>query len=177
MRRGSTRSRRGAAEEGGVIDMLHAVGLGLAMYALWLLLSGIYQPLILGFGAASVVLVVIIAHRMDLIDHEGVPLHLRFRIIGYLTWLAKEIAKANIDVARLIIDPRLPIAPRFIRVPATQKTDLGRVIHANSITLTPGTVSVELEEDTIIVHAISREAAEGTLEGAIDRRVSAVEER
>ena len=155
--------------------MLHAVGRGLAMYALWLLLSGIFEPLLLGFGVASVALVMIIAHRMDLIDHEGVPLHLHLRIFGYLAWLAKEIAKANIDVMRLIINPRLPIAPRVIRVPATQKTDLGRVIHANSITLTPGTVSVELEEDAIIVHAISREAAEGTLEGAIDRRVSAVE--
>jgi multicomponent Na+:H+ antiporter subunit E len=155
--------------------MPHAVGLGLAMYALWLLLSGIYEPLLLGFGVASVVLVVVIAQRMDLVDHEGVPMHLHLRIVGYLIWLAKEIAKANIDVARLIIDPRLPISPCIIRVPATQKTDLGRVIHANSITLTPGTVSVELEEGEIIVHAISRQAAEGTLEGAIDRRVSAVE--
>ena len=81
---------------------------------------------------------------------------------------------ANIHVARLILDPKLPISPSMIEVKATQDSDLGRVIHANSITLTPGTVSVELEGDVILVHAISQEAAEGTLEGGIDRRVTAL---
>ena len=155
--------------------MLRVIGLGVSLTVLWLLLSGIFQPLILGFGAVSVLLVLVIAHRMDVIDHEGVPIHLRFRIFGYLVWLAKEVAKSNIAVVKLILDPSLPISPRVIRVKSSQTTDLGRVIHANSITLTPGTVSIEIEPGEIIVHAISREAAEGTLEGSIDRRVTAVE--
>lgn len=154
--------------------MFHAIGLGVTLYGIWLLLSGIYEPLLLSLGLASVILVVLISHRMDVIDREAVPLHLYWRILPYLIWLMKEIVLANIHVARLILDPRLPISPRMIRVKATQSSDLGRVIHANSITLTPGTVSVEIEDDVILVHALSREAAEGTLEGGIDRRVTAL---
>ncbi len=145
--------------------------------ALWMLLSGPFSldhRLVLVLGICSVVLVLFIAFRMDVIDREGVPVHLAAKILFYWIWLAKEIAKSNWQVARLILDPKLPISPRMIRVKATQTTDYGRVIHANSITLTPGTVSVEIEKDEILVHAISQEAAEGTLEGSIDRRVTAL---
>ncbi len=154
--------------------MFRAIGLGLVLLALWLLMSGIYQPLIIGLGLLSVALVVLISHRMDMIDREAVPLHLIWRVPQYWLWLTKEIILANLHVARLILDPKLPISPSMIEVKATQNSDLGRVIHANSITLTPGTVSVELEGDVILVHAISKEAAEGTLEGGIDRRVTAL---
>ena len=154
--------------------MFRAIGLGLVLSALWLLLSGIYTPLIMGLGLFSVVLVVWISYRMDLIEREGMPFHLILHIPKYWLWLIKEIVLANIHVARLILDPKLPISPSMIEVKATQDSDLGRVIHANSITLTPGTVSVELEGDVILVHAISQEAAEGTLEGGIDRRVTAL---
>lgn len=157
--------------------MAHAIGLGIVLAGLWLLLSGIFQPLILGFGVVSCLFVVLVCWRMDVVDSEAVPLHIRLGIFGYWIWLAGEIAKSNLHVAKLIIDPKLPISPQLIHVPATQRTDFGQVIHANSITLTPGTVSVELEGDTILVHAISDEAAEGTLEGSIDRNVSAVEVR
>jgi len=157
--------------------MLHTISLSLVLFALWLLLSGIYEPLLIFFGVGSCALVLLIAWRMDLIDHEAIPLHVSLGIFGYFAWLQKEIVKANLDVAKLIVNPELPISPRMIRVKATQKTDVGIVTHANSITLTPGTVSVDIEGDEILVHAISREAAEGTLEGSIDRRVTAVEER
>lgn len=157
--------------------MIHAVSLGLLLMGLWCLLSGIFTPLLIGLGVASVVLVVVIALRMDVIDKEAMPLHINFRIVTYWGWLAKEITKANIDVAKLILSPELPISPMIIRVKATQKSDIGQVIHANSITLTPGTVAMDLEGDDIIVHAISRAAAEGTLEGSIDRGVTAIEER
>ncbi|MEM7173075.1 MAG: Na+/H+ antiporter subunit E [Pseudomonadota bacterium] len=155
--------------------MLHLISLGVGLFVLWLLLSGIYTPLILFFGVVSVLLVVLVARRMDVVDREAVPTHLTSGILGYWIWLAKEIALANYAVARVIIDPKMPISPRMIRVKATQKTDLGRVLHANSITLTPGTVSIELENDEILVHALTAEAAEGTLEGSIDRRVTAIE--
>ena len=82
---------------------------------------------------------------------------------------------ANIDVSRRILDPKLPIRPNFIRVKASQQGDLGRVIYANSITLTPGTVSVDMEADEITVHALSYEGAAEDMSGEMDRRVSALE--
>jgi len=157
--------------------VIHSVGLWLVVFALWLLLSGHYVPLLLTFGVLSAALIVWIAARLDVIDHESIPLQIKLGYVGYLAWLGKEIAKANIDVAKLVLNPALPISPMMLRVPATQRTDVGKVIYANSITLTPGTVSVEVEDNEILVHAITREAAEGLASGDMDRRVDAIEVR
>jgi multicomponent Na+:H+ antiporter subunit E len=156
--------------------MVHIIGLGASLAAFWLLMSGYFVPLQLSLGAASVALVLYIAHRMDLYDQETFPFHLKRRIFGYWGWLAKEIFKANIDVAKVIMAPRMPLSPRLVRVKATQKTDLGMVIFANSITLTPGTVAVDIEGDEIIVHALNQELADGVLNGDMDARVTALED-
>ena len=155
--------------------MLHSISLGLLLFGVWLLLSGLFEPLLLGLGVVSCLLVVLIAHRMDVIDREGHPIHLGWRIVIYWFWLALEIVKANIDVARRILDPKLPIHPVLIRLQACQKSELGLVIYANSITLAPGTVSVQVEAGEILVHAIAEEPAEALQQGGMDRRVSAVE--
>src|SRR3546814_8150937 len=112
---------------------------------------------------------------MDVIDKEGHPIQLGFGALTYWPWLLLEIVKSNIDVARRILDPALPISPTMIRVKASQKTELGRVIYANSITLTPGTVSVQLADGTIEVHSLTAEGAESLEEGEMDRRVTAME--
>lgn len=155
--------------------MAQAISLGAVLFGLWLLLSGHYTPLLLGFGVASCALVVLISARMDVVDREGHPIHLGPRALTYWPWLLVEIVKANIDVAKRIVDPKLPISPTMLRVKASQKTEVGRVIYANSITLTPGTVSVELEGDMIEVHSLTVEGAEALLEGEMDRRVTTME--
>ena len=155
--------------------MLQTLSLGAVLYGLWLLLSGHYQPLLLGLGVASTIVVVLIARRMDLIDREGHPIHLSWRFLLYLPWLGWEIVKANIDIARVIVRPKMVIGPTVLRLKGTQKSELGHVIYANSITLTPGTVTIGLEEGVLSVHALTREAAEGLISGDMDRRVTAVE--
>ena len=155
--------------------LLHAISLGTFLALIWLGLSGFFQPLLLGLGLISCVGVVWIAHRMDVIDHEGHPIHLGFRILGYWVWLIREIVKSNIDVARRILNPALPIAPCLTIVKATQGSELGHVIFANSITLTPGTVSIVVDDRTILVHAIAKELADDLQTGEMDRRVTAVE--
>ena len=157
--------------------LLHSISLGLVLFGVWLLLSGFFEPLLLGLGVLSCVIVVLIAHRMDVIDREGFPIHLGWRILTYWVWLAVEIVKANLDVARRVLDPRLPIHPLLVRVKASQASQLGQVIYANSITLTPGTVSMLLDGGEILVHAIAREMAEDLEGGEMDRRVTAVSER
>jgi len=152
-------------------------GLSLVLCCVWLLWSGHLEPLLVALGIGSVVAVVAVARRMRLIDSEGTPLYLPAGAARFLPWLFWEIAKSNLDVARRILDPRLPIHPMLIRVKAGQSTDLGRAIYANSITLTPGTVAVDLVGDEILVHALSREAAEGLRSGEMDRRVSAYTRR
>ena len=156
--------------------MLRATSLFVLLYAVWLLLSGHYdEPLLLALGAASSAAVVAIAWRMDLIDHEGHPVHLSWRILFYWPWLLWEIAKANVAVARIILHPALPIAPVMLKAPTSQRSELGQVIYANSITLTPGTVSVDVEESAIHVHCLNRDLAASIESGDMDRRVSKVE--
>ena len=147
------------------------ISLGISLFLVWLLWSGHYTPLILAFGVASCVLVVYLSARLGIVDREGHPVHLLPRLLTYGPWLIWAIVKANIDVAGRILNPSLPISPKLIRVQAGQKSDLGKVVYANSITLTPGTVSVDVEGSEILVHAISGEAAADVEAGDMDRRV------
>ena len=155
--------------------MLHTVSFTLVLFGAWLLLSFFLEPLLLGFGVISCLIVIVIARRMDVIDHEGHPVHLGWRVITYWVWLAWEIAKSSVDVSRRIIDPKLPIDPVLVHVKTSQRSDLGQVIYANSITLTPGTVSVQVADGDILVHSIASEMAEDLEAGAMDRRVTGME--
>lgn len=155
--------------------MLHHISLFGALAIVWLLLSGHYTSLLLGAGVVCCLLVVYIANRMEVVDHESQPIHMSWRLPFYWVWLGIEVVKSNIDVARRILDPSLPIDPQFFEVDASQKTPLGLVIYANSITLTPGTVSTDVNMGRIQVHALSRDGMEGVQEGTMDRKVTALE--
>lgn len=155
--------------------MVHAFSLAIGLSGLWWLLSGYTLPLILALGAGSIGIVVLIAMRMDLIDHEGHPIHVSYRFLTYLPWLSKEIVMANIDVALAILFPARRVYPTVVRVKATQKTELGHVIYANSITLTPGTVTLAVEDGVMTVHGLTRGAIDGLKTGDMDRRCTAVE--
>lgn len=158
--------------------MKYGVSLGLTLFVLWLLLSGQYtfdSRLILALGLASCTFVVAIALRMKIADREGHPIHLLVPSLRYIPWLLWAIVKSNIDVTRCILNPRLPISPTLVKVKAGQQSELGQTIFANSITLTPGTVSLDVEEDEILVHALTRESAEEVADGEMDRRVTLLE--
>ena len=153
----------------------HSAALLVAMLATWLLLSGYFEAFLLTLGAMSCVLVVAIARRMDVIDRESFPIHLTYKLLTYWPWLLKEIWLAAVDVTKRVLSPRMPISPTLIDLEATQRSDLGQVIYANSITLTPGTYTIRIHENRILVHALSREGAESLAGGGMDRRVTALE--
>lgn len=156
--------------------MLHAAGVFLALSAFWLLLSGLFTPFLLAAGAGCALAVLAFARRMDVVDHEGHPVHLGWRAaVSYWPWLLREIVKSSWDVSRRILDPRLPISPTLVRFRPSQATPLGLVIHANSITLTPGTISVEVAPGEFLVHALTAEGAAGLASSEMDRRVAAME--
>lgn len=155
--------------------MSRAVPLFVAIASVWLMWSGMFVPMILGFGALSCVFVVWLCVRMGTHDVEGVPLHVLGRVARFTPWLVKEIVLANLDVAKRILGPRNAISPVVFDAPSTQRTDLGRAIFANSITLTPGTVSFAVEEGRVRVHAVAKAVRDGLLTGDMDRRCSRVE--
>jgi multicomponent Na+:H+ antiporter subunit E len=157
--------------------MLHAAGVFLALSAFWLLLSGLFTPFLLAAGAGCALAVLAFARRMDVVDHEGHPIHLGWRAaVSYWPWLLREIVKSSWDVSRRILHPRLPISPTLVRFRPSQATPLGLVIHANSITLTPGTISVEVAPGEFLVHALTAEGAAGLAGSEMDRRVAAMEQ-
>lgn len=157
--------------------MVHAISLGAALAALWMLLSGYFEPLLLSLGLASILVTVAIAHRMDAIDHEGHPIHLAVKTIFlYWPWLLWQIAKSNWDVAKIVLSPKMPIRPHVFDTPASQKTEVGRTIYANSITLTPGTVTLAtLPDGTFTVHALNDAMREGVENLDMDNRCTALE--
>lgn len=156
--------------------MLRAFGLGAILFAFWLALSGHYTPLLLGFGVASCLLVVYLSHRMYLIDEEGVPIQAAFRVMLYLPWLLKEILIANIEVARVILSRDMKISPRMVTFHGSQQTDLGRFVYANSITLTPGTITTGVEGQEFEIHALRAADLETDEELAMDIRCTRVEQ-
>ena len=154
----------------------HVALLSATLATVWMLWSWHFESLLLVFGALSCLVVVLLAWRMRIIDDEGEPLlRLGLRPFSYIPWLVWQIVRSNIDVARRILSPGVPISPKLIEVPANQRTDLGKVIYANSITLTPGTISIRIRDGMILVHALSEEAADELLQGEMNRRVRACE--
>ena len=152
--------------------------LWLALMVFWLLLSGIFTPFLIASGMGSALAVVLLCRRMDAIDQAGQPAHLVWpALLAYVPWLFKEIAKCAWDVSKRIVHPALPISPALVEFTPTQQTELGLVIHANSITLTPGTISVEVAPGRFLVHALTRDGAAGLTGSEMDQRCTALEGR
>jgi len=148
----------------------------IGLFLFWLLLSGMFVPFLLAAGAGSAIAVLAFTRRLDIISGEAQPSYLNwFRFLAYCPWLIKEIMIAAWDVTKRILHPKLPISPTLVEFVPSQTTDTGLVIHANSITLTPGTISVEIEPGRFLVHALSREGGASLAGSEMDSRCTSLE--
>ena len=145
------------------------------LFAFWIALSGHYTPALVTVGAVSAVVCVLAATRMRVADSEGHPVELFGGAVTYWPWLAWEIAKSAWAVTKIILHPGLPISPTLTNVRASQKTTTGVATYANSITLTPGTITVGVNGNELTVHALVRDGALDLEAGGMDRRVSQFE--
>ncbi len=149
-----------------------------ALFLFWLLLSGMFTRFLLAAGVGSAIAVLLFARRMDAIGGESRRMQLAWTgLLSYWPWLIKEIFVAAWDVTKRILHPHLPISPTLVEFTPAQMTDIGLVIHANSITLTPGTITVEAEPGRFLVHALTRAAAASLEGGDMDRRCAALEKQ
>lgn len=148
-----------------------------ALFAFWLVLSGQDAPWFIISGLVLSIAVAIFSQRHGVADAEGFPIGMVPRALIYWPWLLGEIVKSGLSVTRVILDPRLPISPTITRVDALEHSAVGLAIYANSITLTPGTVTIEASEEsrTLWVHALERESAEGFTDDEMNRRVAWLE--
>lgn len=153
------------------------ISLGLFLFAFWLALSGHYTAMLVTAGACSAALCVYAAARMKIVDHEGHPVHLLVPAARYYPWLIVEILKSAWAVTKASLDPRLPISPTLTRVHASQKTPEGVATYANSITLTPGTITVGVKAHELTVHALVQDGARDLEAGGMDAKVKQFEAR
>ena len=156
--------------------MLRAFGLGAILFGFWLLLSGHWNnPLLLSFGVGSCALAGYLCTRMNLVDYPGLDPAVFFRFVRYLPWLMKEIFVANVVVAKIILSRRMVISPSIVVFRGSQETDLAKALYANSITLTPGTITTGIEGNEFEIHALTAADLETDEEDQMDRRCRFVE--
>ncbi len=154
----------------------HKISLIISLAVLWIMLSGHYTPLLLSLGLLSVLIVAFISSRMNLIIFDQPILQLYFiKFIPYGFWLIIQILRSNIDVCRRILNPKLPINPQLVKVKSTQTSNLAKVIYANSITLTPGTISIDLDGSEIEVHSLSEKGVDELKTGTMDKKITDAE--
>ena len=143
--------------------------------AVWLLWSGVYEPLFYALGGASVVAALVLALRMDLFRQDVFSLNLVWQLPWFWLWLTGEALKAALNVARICLSPSLPIRPTLIVVQPIDRGPVGVATLGNCITFTPGTVTVDVDADgNLLVHCLTRSDADGLLEGGMNRRVARV---
>lgn len=149
----------------------------LTLISLWLLLSGMFKLQLIILGALSVSLVAYMAKKMGVLEHHGQPLYFRFRhIFSYWHWLLHQLLISNIDVTRRVWSAELNIKPALRRITATPDTEMGRVIYANSITLTPGTTAINFTpESDVLVHALHEDSLDELEAGEMAARVRDIE--
>ncbi len=155
--------------------MMRYVSLFIALLLFWLALSGQSKPFLVGGGIVSALACVFVAWRMGATDREAHPNHLFIPALTYFPWLIWEIFKSAWAVTRIVLDPKLPISPTLTKVAATQRSAVGLVTYANSITLTPGTMTIEIEDNILTVHALVRDGAVDVEGGGMDQRVTQFE--
>lgn len=140
-----------------------------------MLLSGYFKANLIVLGVISCVFVTLLSIKLKIfsIHHERLRINLRLPL--YIPWLLKEIIKSNLHVARYILSSSHQISHRLVTIKPSQKTNTGIAVHANSITLTPGTISIDFAKDEILVHALTAHTAQGIINGDIDKQVTKLE--
>ena len=144
------------------------------LIAAWVLWSGQFSSLLLALGVFSCLLTAYLTNRMGYFDNEAFSLRFGARLFGYWAWLAKEVLRSSIEVARVVMNPRLPISPQIIEINATADHPVDQAILGNSITLTPGTLALDVHRGRIRVHCLTKVCADDLLSGEMDRRVAAL---
>jgi multicomponent Na+:H+ antiporter subunit E len=167
-------SRRSPTLQRGETSLLAVLPLLLVLAIAWVLWSGLYKPLVLGLGAFSCGLSCYMAHRMGFFRHQAL-MKLLPRLPAYWWYLLREIVASSLDVARLILKPTLPVSPTVVVLQAEAQSEVGQVILGNSITLSPGTVTLDVHEGQLLVHCLTSKSARALQDGEANRRAAALE--
>jgi multicomponent Na+:H+ antiporter subunit E len=158
-----------------------AVPVSAVLFAFWIVLSGKLDAAHLSAGAAAALLIGVATVRLWSLPPAIGPAArhpfqgLRWaRVMGYVSWLLWEIVVSGAQVAYVVLHPRMPIAPRLVRLRPRLPHTLARLTLTNAITLTPGTVTLDVEGDEFLVHALTPASARSIELGESEGRVAAL---
>jgi len=168
----ATHKRRSVAERRTRLARVSVLAVLLAVA--WLLWSGMFKPLLLALGVLSCLLVLYLANRMHLFDHEVLSPRFTWRLLRFWGWLGREIVRSSLEVTRVVLSPGLPISPTVTEFDSRCTHPVDRAILGNSITLTPGTLTLRVDDGRFVVHALTEAGARDIGGGEMDRRVSAL---
>lgn len=151
--------------------MRHTFSFIATLAVFWELMSGHTSALLLGLGGASVALVIFIVHRMNIIDHETHPVGLVLRLPKFLFWLLMDLVASNINVMKRVWQVKPDISPSVLKFKLDHSSDMEKVIFSNAITVTPGTITIDLQKDTMLVHALTDDASSNIRSGEKTEKV------
>ncbi|WP_394132357.1 Na+/H+ antiporter subunit E [Shewanella maritima] len=144
----------------------------LILFVFWLCLSGFFKPLLLSFGVISVALVMVILLRMDKTDNENQKLALNLHFFRYVFWLLGQIILSSVEVTKLVWGKHTKLSPAIGKLPVNNVPEKSRVLYANSITLTPGTLAIDIDKEHVTVHALDKESLESLSHGDMAQKVN-----
>jgi multicomponent Na+:H+ antiporter subunit E len=151
--------------------------LALLLIAAWVLWSGYLKPLLLGLGALSCVLTIWVVRRMGYFDDDTFAFHYDWRLLGFWAWLGREVVLSSIEVARVVLSRKVDVAPKVVDIDGSGLGPVDLALLGNSITLTPGTLTLDVYEGRLLVHALTPEGAAALEGGEMQRRVAALRKR
>jgi len=157
------------------------------LFAFWLLLSGHYDLFHVSMGLVSSVAIVLLNLRVrqyftfrdELFRTSGmtVSLNLGRFIFFYIPWLIWQVVIASLQVAYVVLNPRMPIRPSLLKFKTRLPNTSSKVILGNSITLTPGTITIQIQDDEFLVHALMDASSSSIIDGTLPEQVARLYEK
>lgn len=151
--------------------VLRILLIAVILAAAWLVWSGLFKPLLLGLGLLSVILTVFVLRRMGYFSNETFAFRYSPRLVFFWAWLGKEIVISSLQVIRVVLMRRIEIEPEIITLDVSDMEAVDQALLGNSITLTPGTLALDVHEGLMQVHCLTKQGADGLREGEMQRRV------
>ncbi len=161
---------------------MYRLSIFLLLCGIWIVFSGQFDAFHLTLGVLSSAFITAISSSFLFVDRSkgfGVRFQEVIRLPGYLLWMLYQILLSNIHILKLALTPGdLPeVEPSLVRIKTNLKTDFGKWMLANSITLTPGTITISIEGDELLIHSISKVTTAGVLDGTMERKIARIFER
>ena len=151
--------------------------LALLLIVAWVLWSGYLKTLLLGLGALSCVLTIWVVRRMGYFEEETFAFHYDWRLLGFWGWLSREVVLSSIEVARVVLRRKVDVEPKVVDIDGSGLGPVDLALLGNSITLTPGTLTLDVYEGRLLVHALTPEGAAALQRGEMQRRVAELGKR